>query len=122
MMGYVPDPHKIWVGTSEFPVFYRYALIMEEASEAGRTKAGVWANTIHALGMTLLLGSITLFRKVTQGNRSPYPSPLGRRRMGKTANHFFGIAVLASQEPNAAQFQTSVNHAGCHLAGTSAAH
>ena len=48
MMGYVPDLHKIWVGTSdqqlmalshEFPEFYRYALIMEEASEAERRKA-----------------------------------------------------------------------------------
>ena len=48
MMGYVPDLHKLWVGTSddqlialsnEFPGFYRYALIMEEASEAERTKA-----------------------------------------------------------------------------------
>ena len=48
MMGYVPDLHKIWVGTSddqlialssEFPRFYRYALIMEEASEAERSKA-----------------------------------------------------------------------------------
>jgi hypothetical protein len=48
MMGYVPDLHKIWVGTSddqlialsnEFPGFYRYALIMEEASEAERNKA-----------------------------------------------------------------------------------
>jgi len=47
MMGYVPDLHKIWVGTandqlialsSEFPGFYRYALIMEEASEAERNK------------------------------------------------------------------------------------
>ena len=47
-MGYVPDLHKIWVGTSdqqlmalsnEFPGFYRYALIMEEASEAERNKA-----------------------------------------------------------------------------------
>ena len=37
MMGYVPDLHKIWVGTSddqlialtnEFPGFYRYALIL----------------------------------------------------------------------------------------------
>ena len=45
MMGYVPDLHKIWVGTSDdqlialsnqFPGFYRYALIMEEASEAER--------------------------------------------------------------------------------------
>ena len=42
MMGYVPDLHKIWVGTAndqlialsnEFPGFYRYAIIMEEASE-----------------------------------------------------------------------------------------
>ena len=48
MMGYVPDLHKIWVGTSdaqlialsnEFPGFYRYAFIMEEASEAERNKA-----------------------------------------------------------------------------------
>ncbi|WP_051320771.1 hypothetical protein [Cupriavidus sp. amp6] len=47
-MGYVPNLHKIWVGTSdqqlmalchEFPGFYRYALIMEEASEAERNKA-----------------------------------------------------------------------------------
>jgi len=47
-MGYVPDLHKIWVGTSdqqlmtlsnELPGFYRYALIMEETSEAERNKA-----------------------------------------------------------------------------------
>lgn len=45
MMGYVPDLHKIWVGASdqqlialshEFPGFYRYAVIMEEASEDER--------------------------------------------------------------------------------------
>jgi hypothetical protein len=48
MMGYVPDLHTIWVGTSdqqlmalsrEFPGFYRYARIMEEASEVERNKA-----------------------------------------------------------------------------------
>ena len=48
MMGYVPDLHRIWVGASdqqlmalsqEFQGFYRYALIMEEASEAERNKA-----------------------------------------------------------------------------------
>lgn len=47
MMGYVLDLYKIWVGTSddqrmalynEFPAFYRYALIMEEASEAESNK------------------------------------------------------------------------------------
>lgn len=47
MMGYVPDLHKIWVGTSddqlmalsdEFSGFYRYAIVMEEASEAERNK------------------------------------------------------------------------------------
>jgi len=47
MMGYVPDLHRIWTGTTdeqlmalsdEFPGFYRYALIMEEASEAERNK------------------------------------------------------------------------------------
>ncbi len=45
MMGYVPDLHKLWLGTAddqlialsnEYPGFYRYALIMEEASEAER--------------------------------------------------------------------------------------
>ena len=48
MMGYVPDLHKIWVGTAdaqlialskEFPGFYSYAQLMEEASEAERNKA-----------------------------------------------------------------------------------
>ncbi|MBN6741993.1 transposase [Acidithiobacillus sp. MC6.1] len=48
MMGYVPDLHRIWVGASdqqlmalsrEIPGFYRYARIMEEASEAERNKA-----------------------------------------------------------------------------------
>jgi hypothetical protein len=47
MMGYVPDLHKIWTGTTddqlialsnEFPGFYRYAFIMEEATEAERSK------------------------------------------------------------------------------------
>ena len=47
MVGYVADLHQIWVGTTdhqlmalshEFPVFYRYALIMEEAFEAERQK------------------------------------------------------------------------------------
>lgn len=47
MMGHVPDLHRIWVSTSdqqlmvlsrEFPGFYRYARIMEEASEAERNK------------------------------------------------------------------------------------
>lgn len=47
MMGYVPDLHQIWVGTAddqlialsnEFPGFYRYALIMEEAFKAERQK------------------------------------------------------------------------------------
>jgi hypothetical protein len=47
MMGYVPDLHRIWVGTTdhqlmalshEFPGFYRYARIMEEAFEAERQK------------------------------------------------------------------------------------
>lgn len=48
MMGYAPDLHKIWVGASdqqlmalsrEFPGFYCYACIMEEASAAERNKA-----------------------------------------------------------------------------------
>ena len=48
MMGCLPDLHKIWINASdkqlialsnEFPGFYRYAIIMEEASEAERNKA-----------------------------------------------------------------------------------
>jgi hypothetical protein len=48
MMGYVPDLQKIWVGASnqqlgalirEFPGFYRFADIMEKASEIERNKA-----------------------------------------------------------------------------------
>lgn len=48
MMGYVPELHRIWVETTddqlvalsrEFPGFYRYARIMEEAAEAERNKA-----------------------------------------------------------------------------------
>ncbi|MCB1782084.1 MAG: transposase [Candidatus Competibacteraceae bacterium] len=48
MMGYAPELHRIWVGTTdeqllalshEFPGFYRYAHIMEEAFEAERQKA-----------------------------------------------------------------------------------
>ncbi|MGB0849586.1 MAG: transposase [Thiolinea sp.] len=47
MMGYIPDLHEIWTGTTdqqlmslshEFPGFYRYAFIIEEASEAERNK------------------------------------------------------------------------------------
>lgn len=43
----MPELHKIWVGTTddqlialsnEFPGFYRYALIMEEASEVERNR------------------------------------------------------------------------------------
>lgn len=48
MMGHVPALHRIWTNTSdqqlitlsrEYPGFYRYAFIMEEASEAERNKA-----------------------------------------------------------------------------------
>lgn len=48
MMGYAPDLNQIWVGTSdaqlmalsnEFPGFHRYALLMQEAFEAERSKA-----------------------------------------------------------------------------------
>ena len=48
MMEYAPDLNQIWVGTSddqlmaltkEFPGFYRYACVMEEAFEAERNTA-----------------------------------------------------------------------------------
>ena len=90
------------------------------------------ANTIHALGMTLLLGSITLFRKVTQGDETSSSLRKGTGVLalflgfavgwGGRAKHFFGIAVLGSGESDAAQFQTSVNHAGCHPIGAAPAH
>ena len=86
MMGYVPDllvqelkaHYKIWVGTSddqlialsnEFPGFYRYAFIMEEASEAERNKAsrpydGMAQFSEHhkQLGAQLLTTAATLER------------------------------------------------------------
>ena len=78
MMGYVPDLHGIWVGTSddqlialsnEFPGFYRYALIMEEASEAERNQAsrpydGMAQFSEHhkQLGAQLLTTAATLER------------------------------------------------------------
>lgn len=78
MMGYVPDLHKIWVGTSdgqlialsnEFPGFYRYALIMEEASEAERNRASrpydgmaQFPEQIRQLGSQLLTTAATLER------------------------------------------------------------
>jgi hypothetical protein len=78
MMGYVPDLHKIWVGTSddqlmalsnEFPGFYRYALIMEEASEAERNKTtrpydgmAQFSEQHKQLGAQLLATAATLER------------------------------------------------------------
>ena len=78
MMGYIPDLHKIWVTTSddqlialsnEFPGFYRYALIMEEASEAERNKASrpydgmAQFSELHKqLGSQLLTTAATLER------------------------------------------------------------
>ena len=78
MVGYVPDLHKIWVGTSddqlmmlsnEFPGFYRYALTMEEASEAERNKASRPYDSMQEftephkkMMATLLTGAATLER------------------------------------------------------------
>ena len=76
MMGYVPDLHTIWVGTTdqqlmalshEFPGFYRYALIMEEASEAERNKASrpydgmaVLSEALRKRGAQLMVTAATL--------------------------------------------------------------
>lgn len=78
MMGYVPDLHKIWVGTSdqqlmalsrEFAGFYRYAVIMEEASEAERQKASrpydgmaEFSEQHKQMGAQLLTAAATLER------------------------------------------------------------
>ena len=78
MMGYVPDLHKIWLGTTdqqlmalskEFPGFYRYAYVMEEASEAERNKASrpydgmqQFSGVNKQMAATLLTNAATLER------------------------------------------------------------
>ena len=78
MMGYAPDLHRIWVGTSdqqlielsrEFPGFYCYARTMEEATEAERQKASrpydgmaEFSDEFKTWGMRLLQAAATLER------------------------------------------------------------
>jgi hypothetical protein len=78
MMGYVPELHRIWTGTTddqllalshEFPGFYRYARIMEEAFEAERQKASRPYDNVAPLsepyrqqGVDLLTTAATLER------------------------------------------------------------
>lgn len=78
MMGYTPELHKIWVSTTdaelislsnEFPGFYRYALIMEEASEAERNMSSRSYDDMQALskehqrvGAALMTTAATLER------------------------------------------------------------
>lgn len=78
MMGYGPDLHKIWVGTSdqqlmalshEFPGFYRYARIMEDASIAERSRASrpydgmaEFSEELKQMGAQLLTTAATLER------------------------------------------------------------
>lgn len=78
MMGYVPDLHKIWVGTSdqqlmalsrEFPKFYHYALIMEAAFEVERNKAsrsydgmGAFSEQHKKMSIQLMTTAATLER------------------------------------------------------------
>ncbi|MNP44248.1 hypothetical protein D3C76_1381010 [compost metagenome] len=78
MMGYVPELHRIWVGTSnqqlmalsrEFPGFYLYARIMEDASEAERNKPsrpydgmGEFSEQHNQMGTQLLTIAATLER------------------------------------------------------------
>ncbi len=101
MMGYVPDLHRIWGGTSdqqlvalsrEFPGFYRYAHIMEEASEAERNKASrpyddmaEFSEHHKQIGTQLLITAATLERSYqafrTSGNLQafqPRLNELGR--------------------------------------------
>lgn len=79
MMGYVPELHKIWVGTTDeqlmalsnaYPGFYRYALAMENASEAERNKPsrpydGIpqFSEKHQHLGAQLLTTAATLERR-----------------------------------------------------------
>lgn len=78
MMGYVPDLHKIWTETSddqlitlshEFPGFYRYARIMEDASKAESNKTSrpydgmtKFPEQYRQLGVQLLATAATLER------------------------------------------------------------
>jgi hypothetical protein len=102
MMGHVPDLHRIWVSTSdqqlmalsrEFPEFYRYARIMEDASEAEHNKAsrpydgmGEFSEQHKQIGAQLLTMAATLERGYQAlhagGNLQvfqPHLKELGRR-------------------------------------------
>ncbi len=104
MMGYGPDLHRIWVGTSdqqlmalsrEFPGFYRYARIMEEASEAERRKASrpydgmaEFSEQHKQMGAQLLTTAATLERGypgVSCERQSPR-LPASARRAGPPAS------------------------------------
>ena len=95
MMGHVPALHRIWVGTSdqqlmalsrEFPGFYRYARLMEEASEAERNKASrpydgmaAFSEPHQRRGAQLLTTAATLeqgYQALRAGNRPVFPPHL----------------------------------------------
>ena len=138
MMGYVPDLHQIWIGTAddqlmalshEFPGFYRYALIMEEAFEAERRKASRPYDGMAPLSEThkqraaqLLATAATLERGyqafLGSGNRQVAPSQV--QEMDKLHQQWlsdlesFKIALRAQgAEPRALEY---VNEAFGHLA------
>ena len=126
MLGYIPDLHKIWIGTSdqqlaamanEFPGFYRYAFLMEEASEAERKKASRPYDDLAALSETnqqqaaqLLVTAAILERGYQtyrgDGNRQVFPQQLddlGRRHRQWLADRDRYIDSLRAQgaEPKA---------------------
>lgn len=138
MMGYVPDLHTIWVGTSddqllalsnEFPRFYRYALIMEEASEAERNKASrpydglaEFSEEHKQQGAQLLATAATLERGYQAfrgcGNLQVFQSQvneLGRlhRKWMSDLESFKSALHAQGAEPKALEY---VNEAFGHLA------
>ncbi|GEO43543.1 hypothetical protein SAE02_76910 [Skermanella aerolata] len=96
MMGHVPDLHRIWVSTSdqqlmalsrEFPGFYHYARIMEEAFEAEHSKASrpydgmaPFSDQRRQMGAQLLTMAATLERGYqalnASGNRQVFQPQL----------------------------------------------
>ncbi len=102
MMGYVPDLHKIWTETSddqlitlshEFPGFYRYARIMEDASKAESNKTSrpydgmtKFPEQYRQLGVQLLATAATLERGYHVSWKRPASLSAASRRAGQVAS------------------------------------
>jgi uncharacterized protein YecT (DUF1311 family) len=100
MAGHLPDLHRIWTGTSDkqlamlcqdYPGFYRYASLMEEAAETERQQPTTWHRDLPELPellkkhlASLLVKSATLERRyhsvLDSGKRTGLPHEVDRLR------------------------------------------